>query len=46
MPIGKLQHGLEQYLLQPIKLLFDLMMSEQKDVYVAIIEALQLEFTK
>merc|ERR1711933_507250 len=43
---GKLERGFEQFVLKPIKILFDTIMSEQKDVYEPIIEALQLKFTK
>jgi len=45
-PTGKLQRGFEQFILKPIKLIFDSIMSEQKDVYAPVIEALQLKFTK
>jgi len=43
---GKLERGFEQFILKPIKLLFDTIMSEQKEVYEPVIKALQLKFTK
>merc|ERR1711933_30778 len=43
---GKLERGFEQFVLKPIKILFDTIMSEQKDIYQPIVDALQLKFTK
>jgi len=43
---GSLLRGFEQFILKPIKILFDTIMSEQKEIYAPIIEALQLKFTK
>eukprot|EP01084_Bolivina_argentea_P265960 450960_1 len=43
---GKLMRGFSQFVLNPIKILFDTIMSEQKDIYEPIIAALQLKFTK
>merc|ERR1712087_283192 len=43
---GPLERGFEQFILKPIKVLFDTIMSEQKEIYAPIIEALQLKFTK
>eukprot|EP01084_Bolivina_argentea_P196528 336876_1 len=43
---GKLLRGFEQFILKPIRIVFDTVMSEQKDIYQPIIDALQLKFTK
>ena len=43
---GSLERGFEQFILKPIKLLFDTIMSEQKDVYEPVVKALQLKFSK
>jgi len=43
---GKMERGFEQFILKPIKLLFDTIMSEQKEVYEPVIAALNLKFTK
>lgn len=43
---GTLLRGFEQFILKPIKILFDTIMSEQKDIYQPIVDALQLKFTK
>merc|ERR1711971_133854 len=43
---GKLERGFEQFVLKPIKLLFDTIMSEQNEVFEPIVKALQLKFSK
>lgn len=43
---GTMERGFEQFVLKPIKVLFDTIMSEQKDIYQPIVDALQLKFTK
>ncbi len=43
---GSLNRGFEQFILKPIKILFDTIMSEQKDLYSPIICALNLKLTK
>mmetsp|Transcript_45157 Transcript_45157/g.74866 ORF Transcript_45157/g.74866 Transcript_45157/m.74866 type:complete len:852 (-) Transcript_45157:249-2804(-) len=43
---GKMMRGFEQFVLGPIKIMFDSIMSEQKDVYEPIIETLNLKLAK
>ncbi len=44
--MGKMQRGFESFLLKSTKLLFDSMMSKQKDAYAGVIEVMQLKSTK
>lgn len=43
---GKFERGFNQFCLKPIKILFDTIMSDQKETYDKIIKALNLKFSK
>mmetsp|Transcript_72611 Transcript_72611/g.115889 ORF Transcript_72611/g.115889 Transcript_72611/m.115889 type:complete len:852 (+) Transcript_72611:79-2634(+) len=43
---GQMLRGFEQFVLKPIRTVFDSIMSEQKQVYEPIVDALKLKFTK
>ena len=43
---GKLLRGFEQFILKPIKTIFDSIMSEQNKIYEPIVKALRLKFSK
>merc|ERR1719410_3392074 len=43
---GSMLRGFEQFILKPMRVLFDSIMSEQKDIYEPIIGALRLKFPK
>merc|ERR1719167_1757829 len=43
---GKMNRGFEQFVLKPMRVVFDSIMSEQKNIYEPIITALRLKFSK
>merc|ERR1719410_1691177 len=43
---GSMLRGFEQFILKPMRVLFDSIMSEQKEIYEPIIAALRLKFSK
>ena len=43
---GSMLRGFEQFILKPMRIVFDSIMSEQKEIYEPIIEALRLKFPK
>merc|ERR1719410_908663 len=43
---GSMLRGFEQFILKPMRVVFDSIMSEQKEIYEPIISALRLKFTK
>merc|ERR1719410_1821199 len=43
---GKMNRGFEQFVLKPMRVVFDSIMSDQKDIFEPIIKALRLKFSK
>jgi len=43
---GSMLRGFEQFILKPMRVLFDSIMSEQKEIYEPIVAALRLKFSK